>query len=217
MRTSRPQTKQINQQTKDQQPPSQNEQAQKASASASPKKPHKNNQPKESVKVDADRLDKLIDLIGEMVIAQSMVSDDSEIKALNSNRISERLGQMDKLTRELQEIGTSLRMVPLKATFQKTARMVRDLSKKLNKPLDFITDGEDTELDKSLVAAIGDPLVHMIRNAVDHGLEPSEEDRIKMGKPAKGQIYLNAYHQSGSIHIEIRDDGRGLNREKLVQ
>ena len=145
---------------------------------------------KESVKVDAERLDKIIDLIGELVIAQSMIEQSQAIRDIEDTEVTGCLTMMDKLTRELQEIGTSLRMVPIKGTFQRMARLVRDLSRKLDKPLEFVTQGEDTELDKTVVDAIGDPLVHMIRNAIDHGLEPNVEARQAAGKdPKEKSVY----------------------------
>ncbi|HOX06984.1 MAG TPA: chemotaxis protein CheA [Planctomycetota bacterium] len=172
-------------------------------------------QVKETVKVDADRLDRLLDAIGELVIAESMVSQSTELKSAASPQLERHLGQLDKITRELQEMGTSLRMVPVKATFQKMARLVRDLAKKAGKQIDFITGGEETELDKSVVDLIGDPLVHMIRNAVDHGVEPADERR-RAGKPESGRIELRAFHKGGNIHIEMTDDGRGLQRDLIL-
>lgn len=171
---------------------------------------------REALRVDADRLDRLIDLVGELVIAESMVSQSPEIAQHASPVLSRQLGQLDKITRELQEIGMSLRMVPCRATFQKMARLVRDLAKKSGKQVEFEMAGEDTELDKSVVDKIGDPLVHMVRNAVDHGLEASAEDRVAAGKTPAGHVTLRAYHKGGSIHIEIQDDGRGLDREVII-
>lgn len=183
---------------------------------------------REAVKVDADRLDRLIDTIGELVIAESMARgmclsliDSAAVHASSSDtaartRLTRQIGQLDKITRELQEMGTSLRMVPIRATFQKMARLVRDLSKKANKTVEFVTVGDDTELDRNVVDKIGDPLVHMVRNAVDHGIEKSPEDRVKAGKPATATVCLRAFHKGGSIFIEIEDDGRGLNREAII-
>jgi two-component system chemotaxis sensor kinase CheA len=116
----------------------------------------------------------------------------------------------------LQELSLSLRMVPVRATFQKMARLVRDLSKKINKPIDFHTFGDETELDKTVVDQIGDPLMHMVRNSVDHGIEASIDERLAAGKPAHGQIVMRAFHRGGNIHIEIEDDGRGLDRERIL-
>ncbi|MHB8079549.1 MAG: chemotaxis protein CheA [Candidatus Krumholzibacteriia bacterium] len=171
---------------------------------------------KEAVKVDADRLDRLVDAIGELVIAESMVSQSLVQRAAADGELARQLGLLDKITRELQEMATSLRMVPIKATFQKMARLARDLSVKAGKPVEFVVSGEDTELDKTVVDRIGDPLVHMVRNAVDHGLEASVEARRQAGKPDKGRVDLRAYHRGGNIYVEISDDGRGLDRAAIL-
>lgn len=171
---------------------------------------------KEAVKVDADRLDRLVDAIGELVIAESMASQSLQQQCVADRQLARQLGQLDKITRELQTMATSLRMVPIKATFQKMARLVRDLSHKAGKPVDFVMSGEDTELDKTVVDKIGDPLVHMVRNAVDHGLEGSPSARRQAGKAEQGRIELRAFHRGGNICIEIEDDGRGLDREAIV-
>jgi len=171
---------------------------------------------KETVKVDAERLDRLLDAIGELVIAESMVSQSREIRDLHSTTIERQLAQLDKITRELQEMGTSLRMIPIKSTFQKMARLVRDLAKKSGKLVEFHVSGEETELDKTVVDRIGDPLVHMVRNAVDHGIESTVEERRRAGKPDAGRVELRAFHRGGSIWIEIADDGRGLDREAIL-
>ena len=173
-------------------------------------------QVKESLKVDAERLNSLVDIIGELVIAESMVSLSPELQANISPKLERHLGQLDKITRELQELGMTLRMVPLRQTFQRMARLVRDLSKRSGKRIEFSISGEETELDKTLVDKIGDPLVHMVRNAVDHGLEDTPEDRLDAGKSASGKIELRAFHKGGNIYVEIEDDGRGLNREAII-
>jgi len=172
---------------------------------------------REAVKVDADRLDLLIDTIGELVIAESMVSQSPEMRQLASTDLVRQLSQLDKITRELQEMGMGLRMVPVRGIFQKMARLVRDLAKKSGKKVEFRMVGEDTELDKSVVDRIGDPLVHMVRNAVDHGLEATPEARLAAGKPESGTVELRAFHKGGSIYIEIEDDGRGLNRDAILK
>jgi two-component system chemotaxis sensor kinase CheA len=169
---------------------------------------------RESIKVDADRLDKLVDTIGELVITESMVSQMMRDKYTDSVMMGN-LSQLDKITRQLQEMSTSLRMVPVRTTFQKMARLVRDLAKKSGKSIDFIMTGEDTELDKSVVDKIGDPLVHMIRNSVDHGIESSSE-RVKNGKSGVGRIELRAFHKGGNIFIEVIDDGQGLSRDRIL-
>jgi len=133
-----------------------------------------------------------------------------------SVKLAKDLDHLDKISRELQEIGMSLRMVPVRPVFQKMARLVRDLAKKTGRKVEFVMSGEDTELDKNVVDKIGDPLVHMVRNAVDHGLETSAEERLAAGKDAVGRIELRAFHKGGNICIEIEDDGRGLPRDKIL-
>jgi two-component system chemotaxis sensor kinase CheA len=173
---------------------------------------------KEAVRVDSERLDRLIETIGELVIAESMVTQSTEIKNTQmSVKMSKDIDHLDKICRELQEIGMSLRMVPVRPVFQKMARLVRDLSKKTNRKVDFVMSGEDTELDKNVVDKIGDPLVHMVRNSVDHGIEPDSDDRLKTGKPERGRIELRAFHKGGNICIEIEDDGRGLDKNAILQ
>ncbi len=168
-----------------------------------------------SIKVSTRRLDRLIDMVGELVIAQSMINQDPQIKLIRTQRFTRNLGQVSKITRDLQEAAMSLRMVTLKPTFQKMVRLVRDVAGKANKMVHLEIHGEDTELDRTVVEEIGDPLVHMIRNAVDHGIETPEE-RIAAGKDPTGTITLSAYHQGGSIIIEIQDDGKGLDRDKIL-
>jgi two-component system, chemotaxis family, sensor kinase CheA len=174
-------------------------------------------QVREAVKVDADRLDLLVDSIGELVIAESMVAQSPDLQDSLTPELGRHLNQLDKITRELQMMAMSLRMVPVRSTFQKMARLVRDLSKKTDKPVEFSMQGEETELDKTVVDRIGDPLVHIIRNAVDHGLEASPEDRTQAGKQPAGKIKLRAFHAGGNIHIEVSDDGRGLDRDRILQ
>ncbi len=169
-----------------------------------------------SVKVDSARLDSLIDLIGELVIAQSMVSQSPELELAGKTRLPSMLGQLEKITRELQQISMSLRMVPIRATFRRMARLARDVSKKLGKSIDFVMRGEDTELDKSVVDTIGDPLIHMIRNAIDHGIESDATQRERAGKPRAGRVELSAFHEGGCIHIVLSDDGRGLDRDAIL-
>jgi two-component system, chemotaxis family, sensor kinase CheA len=171
---------------------------------------------KETVKVDAERLDRLLDTIGELVIAESMIQGSPELKGKVSPKLVQQMGQLDKITRELQEMGTSLRMVPVRPTFQKMARLVRDLSKSSGKGVNFVTVGEETELDKTVVEKIGDPLVHMLRNSLDHGIESDPEERLRAGKPAMATVKLSAYQKGGNVCIEISDDGKGLNRDAIL-
>ncbi|MCB1183556.1 chemotaxis protein CheA, partial [bacterium] len=187
-----------------------------AEAARTPAKANAPAKMKEAMRVDAERLDHLIETIGELVIAESMVSQSPELKgSAMSVKLAKDLDHLDKICRELQEIGMSLRMVPVRPVFQKMARLVRDLSKKQNRVVDFIMTGEDTELDKNVVDKIGDPLVHMVRNSVDHGIEADPADRVRAGKSERGRVELRAFHKGGNICIEIEDDGRGLNRKAI--
>jgi two-component system chemotaxis sensor kinase CheA len=169
----------------------------------------------QTVKVNTARMDSLVTMVGELVIAQQMVLQDIAGASTNGQRIQRTLGHMGKMIRDLQEVSMSLRMVNLKGTFQKMTRLVRDVSQKAGKPIEVVTEGEDVELDRNVVEAITDPLVHMIRNACDHGIDDPAERRA-LGKPPVGRVTLRAYHAGGSIVIEIADDGRGLRREKLI-
>lgn len=169
-----------------------------------------------TVKIATDRLDNLINTVGELVIAQAMVAQDSNALLSGEPRIARNLAHMGKITRELQELSMSMRMVPIQGVFQKMARLVRDLAKKTGKEIELALVGGETELDRNLVEGITDPLVHMVRNSADHGVEMPEQ-REKSGKPRAGRVQLKAYHHSGNIVIEISDDGRGLNKEKLLK
>ncbi|MFO1003281.1 MAG: chemotaxis protein CheA [Planctomycetaceae bacterium] len=168
----------------------------------------------ETVRVDRERLDKMINQIGELVIGTSMVEQDWS--RFHPDTESAALVQLGKIVRDLQEMSLSLRMVPIAASFQKMTRIVRDLSHRLGKQIHLETEGEDTELDKTVVDQIGDPLLHMVRNSVDHGIELPEE-RIAAGKPPEGTICLKAYHQGGNFIIEIQDDGKGLDRDRILR
>ncbi len=173
----------------------------------------------ETLRVDRGRLDLLVELVGELVIAESMAQQDA-ISLSNDPAIIpaklRNMAQLNRITRTLQELSLSLRMVPLKSTFQKMTRIARDVMRKQDKQVDFLVEGEHTELDKTVVDEIGDPLMHMVRNAIDHGIEKTSEERIANGKPPRGRVVLRAFHQSGNIHIEIQDDGRGLDAERIL-
>ena len=169
-----------------------------------------------SVRVRTDRLDRLIDMIGELVIAQSMVAQDRTARHAANHDLLRKITHTGKIVRELQDLTMSMRMVPLKATFQKIARVVRDLTQKSGKLATFLTEGEDTEIDRHMVDVISDPLMHMIRNALDHGLE-SPDVREAKGKPRTGTVQLSAFHSSGNVVIEMKDDGHGLDREKILR
>ncbi len=170
-----------------------------------------------SIRVGVDKVDSLINLVGELVITQSMLSelgtdfDLSKVEKLNSG-----LEELLQNTKELQESVMRIRMLPISFAFNRFPRLVHDLSKKTGKEIELILKGEQTELDKTVMEQIGDPLVHLVRNAVDHGIEPAEK-RIAAGKPKTGTITLNAYHQGGSIVIEINDDGGGINRQAVFE
>ena len=166
------------------------------------------------VRVDTLKLDSLIDLVGELVIAQSMVVQNTEVTTLNDGHLSRSLGQLRGITSDLQRTAMSLRMVPIRNTFQKMSRLVRDLALQQGKDIQLVLQGEDTELDRTIVEELGDPLIHMIRNSADHGIEPADQRRAK-GKAAAGTITLRAFHQGGLIVIEIKDDGRGLNPDRI--
>lgn len=170
----------------------------------------------QTMKVDSARIDQLLDMIGELVIIESIVAGDPEIRALRSLRIEKNLALLGKITRSLRDMGMSMRMVPVDPVFKKMARLVRDLSRKSGKDVELVVKGGDTEIDKGMVEKLGDPLVHMIRNSMDHGIETGAE-RAAAGKPARGRIELRAHHVGGSIHIDIEDDGRGLDREAILR
>ncbi len=169
-----------------------------------------------TVKVDTNKLDNLVDMIGELVIAQSLVEQNPLFSSLRDQKLVRDFSQLKRITADLQKISMSLRMVPIRQTFQKMVRLVRDLAKKSEKQVELIMSGEETEIDRNMVESLYDPLVHMIRNAVDHGIEWPEE-RVKKGKPQTGNIFLKAYQKGGNVVIEIEDDGQGLNRKKILQ
>ena len=168
-----------------------------------------------TVRVGTDRLDSLIEAVGELVITQSMVAQDPAVTDGSRPQLARNVSHADKIVRELQDVSMSLRMVPLKATFGKMARLVRDLARKAGKKVQFITEGEDTEIDRNMVEVLGDPLVHMMRNAVDHGVETPEQ-RTAAGKDPTGEVCLRAYHSAGNVVIELTDDGKGLDRERII-
>jgi two-component system, chemotaxis family, sensor kinase CheA len=168
-----------------------------------------------SIRVGIDKVDDVINLVGELVITQSMLGtlgEDFNMEKIH--KLLDGLGQLERNTRELQESVMRMRMLPISFSFSRFPRMVRDMSQKLNKKIELVMLGEQTELDKTVIEKIGDPLVHLVRNALDHGLEMPDE-RIAAGKPETGTVTLNAYHKGGNIIIEVKEDGRGLNVEKI--
>ena len=168
-----------------------------------------------SVKVHTAKLDFLVDMAGEMVIAQSMVRHHPELAELRNPGLLRSLAQLARITGDLQKTAMSMRMVPVSGLFQKMNRLIRDLTRKTGKSAEMEAIGGDTELDRNVVEELTDPLMHMVRNAVDHGLETLEE-RLAAGKDPTGRICLRASHQAGYIVIAVVDDGRGLNREKIL-
>jgi two-component system, chemotaxis family, sensor kinase CheA len=170
-----------------------------------------------SIRVDTEKIDKLINLVGELVITQSMITDLSEKFSIDQLPVlQERITQLERNTRDIQERVMSIRMMPIGTAFHRFPRLVRDLAGKSGKHIQLLMSGEETELDKTLIEAIGDPLTHLVRNSADHGLEPPDE-RVAQGKSAQGTIRLNAFHDGGSICVAVEDDGRGLNRERIVK
>ncbi|HEY8278449.1 MAG TPA: chemotaxis protein CheA [Bdellovibrionota bacterium] len=169
----------------------------------------------ESVRVALEKIDHLLNNVGELSILQTVMDQQRRQAASNLNPLMlKTIGQMSKIIKEVQTVSMSLRMLPVRQTFQKMQRIVRDTSATLGKEVEFRSSGDETELDKTVIEQLGDPLVHMVRNAVDHGLE-NKEEREKAGKSPVGHISLSAFHRGGQIVIEIRDDGRGLDAEKL--
>ena len=169
-----------------------------------------------TIRVRTDRLDRLIDMVGELVIAQSMIAGDELFENRTQHALQRKVTHAGKIVRELQALSMSMRMVPLRTTFQKLTRVVRDTSVKAGKEVQFVTDGNDVEIDRTLADLLGDPLVHMVRNAVDHGVEGPDE-RERAGKAREGVVRLSAFYASGNVVVELVDDGRGLHREKLVR
>lgn len=169
-----------------------------------------------TIRVAISKVDQLINLVGELVITQAMLAQNS--RALDPavyQQLLSGLADLDRNTRDLQESVMSIRMIPMSIVFSRFPRMLRDLASKLGKKVDFVTQGEATELDKGLVEKITDPLTHLVRNSCDHGVE-SPAERLAAGKPETGTITLSASHQGGSIVIEVRDDGKGMSRQKIL-
>jgi len=167
------------------------------------------------ISVNVVKLDKLMDLVGEMVIAEAMVIQNPDLKGLELGNFTKAARQLNKITSEIQDMVMSIRMVPLSATFNKMHRIVRDMCKKLDKEVLLEIIGEDTEVDKNIIEHISDPLMHLVRNSIDHGIESSEE-RISKGK-AKGTITLEAKNAGSDVLIIVRDDGKGLNKENILK
>ncbi len=168
-----------------------------------------------TIRIDADKLDKLINFVGELVISGASIKQVAESKEINRLALMESISNMTRLIEDIRESTMSIRMVQIGETFRRFERIVRDLSKERNKEIDLVINGGETELDKTLIEKISDPLMHLIRNSIDHGID-LPDDRMRKGKPRRGKITLNAYHEAGNIVIEVIDDGDGLNREKIL-
>jgi two-component system, chemotaxis family, sensor kinase CheA len=170
--------------------------------------------PEESIRVSLSRLEKLSNFIGELVILQTVLNQHR--LEIPSQLLQRTVSQLGKLSKEIQDISMSLRMIPLKQTFAKLQRIVRDTSKALGKEVELNLLGEQTEVDKTVLEQVSDPLVHIVRNAIDHGLE-STADRIAAGKPAAGKVEIHAFHQGNNLVIEVRDDGKGIDPQRLLK
>lgn len=168
----------------------------------------------QTVRVDIEKLDTLMDLMGELVIARSRIVE--VLKKYNIKEVDEGLTQLSRITLDLQNVVMKIRMVPIAFVFNRFPRMVRDLSKQLNKEINFVMKGEETELDRTFVEEIGEPILHLLRNAIDHGIE-SKEERIAKGKPPVGTVVLSARHEGNNVVIEVEDDGRGIDKEKVLR
>lgn len=188
-----------------------------AAAAAAAPKPAAGGGAKQSlISVNLNKLDTLLDLVGEIVITEAMVTSNPDLKGLKLDNFQKSARQLRKLNEELQDAVMSIRMVPLSGAFNKMTRIVRDMKVKLNKDVDLVFEGEETEVDKSIIDQLNDPLMHMVRNSMDHGIEENVEDRIAAGKSPKGKITLSAYNTSGEVIIVVADDGGGINPEKVL-
>ena len=193
-----------------------NEVAQSEKSAPAVMKKEMGNRESASIRVGIDKIDELINMVGELVITQSMLGQlGKDFRMERLPDLVAGLSQLEHNTRELQESVMKIRMVPMSFAFSRFPRLVRDISQQLSKQVNLKLLGEQTELDKTVMEKIGDPLTHLVRNSLDHGLEPPEE-RVAIGKPETGELVLNAFHQGGSIVIEVRDDGRGLDGEKIL-
>jgi two-component system, chemotaxis family, sensor kinase CheA len=169
-----------------------------------------------AVKVDTAKLDYLVDMAGEMVIAESLVRHDQDLAALKNPLLQRKIAHLTRITAELQKTAMAMRLVPIGPLFRRMARLVRDLSRQFGKQVEMETQGDDIELDRTIVEELADPLMHMVRNSLDHGIGTPAE-RQAAGKQATAKLLLKANHQAGQVVIEITDDGRGLNRTKIIE
>jgi len=178
---------------------------------AKPKVTHQN-----FIRIESEKVDDLFDVVGELVISQTFLHQNEKIRNINDQEIQRNLEALTKSTKMIQNKVMSLRMVPIRDTFNKMRMVARDVSKKTGKDVVLNIHGEETEIDKTMVDQLSDPLVHLIRNSIDHGIE-SSENRVAAGKAAKGQVFLDAYHRGGNIVIEIKDDGKGINKDAIYE
>ncbi len=169
---------------------------------------------KQTVRVDIERLDNLMNLVGELVMHKGRLEQIGATRKITE--LNETMEQIDRITTDLQSVVMKVRMVPIEQVFNRFPRMVRDLAKELDKEVDFLVEGKETELDRTVIDEIGDPLVHLLRNALDHGLE-SPEERMRNGKPARGTIALRARHEGNNVYIEVEDDGAGINTQRILE
>ncbi len=169
-----------------------------------------------AIKVDTERLDALLEMVGELVIAQSQVAQNKTLRQEANLALAKNVDNLSKIVDRMQELTMAMRLMPLRQTFQKMIRLVRDTARKTGKEAQLELSGEETEIDKTVVEEIADPLVHLLRNAVDHGIEKPDE-REARGKPREGRIHLAAFHEGGNVVIEIRDDGKGVDRDRVLQ
>ena len=198
-------------------PATQNDAAiEKAQAAVAAANQSNGSQKQSLISVNLAKLDALHDIVGEIITTESMVISNPDLEGLELESFSKAARDLKKLTGELQDTVMSIRMVPLSGVFQKMNRLVRDMRKKLGKDVEFVIEGEETEVDKSIVDNLQDPLMHLVRNCMDHGIEENVEDRIAAGKPAKGTLKLSAQNSSGEVIITVSDDGAGMDPEKLL-
>ena len=180
------------------------------------KAPAAQHQKESLISVNLSKLDQLMAVVSEIVITESMVTSSPDLKGLRLDNFTKSARDLRKLTDDLQDVSMSLRMVPVSSTFQKMNRIVRDMSKKLNRPARLVLVGEDTEVDKTIVDGISDPIMHIVRNSMDHGLEEHQSERIAAGKDPVGEIVLSARHTGSEVIIEIKDDGRGADSQAIL-
>ena len=183
---------------------------------AAPTEQHRRKGDASSIRVSVEKIDRIVNLVGELVIAQAMMQQAARVAGVaEDDKLSHSLDTLERNTRELQQAAMSIRMMPMEFVFSRFPRVIYDVSSKLGKKVNLRTQGQETELDKELIELLVDPLTHVVRNAIDHGIETPEE-RASAGKPEAGTLWMRATHRGGSVIIEVSDDGRGLEREKIL-